>query len=149
MVAKPTNWSLSREPWQALRAMTLDEPLTWSSVPFQRTTARAVPDKPGVYLVCARPIALPSASTPSLLNLLYVGQASASIRDRFNYHLSPQAKPKMKKVREVFVGHLIFCWAETIRFMEIEPLIYDAFGPPVNDTSPPRVTGFLGKPRPV
>lgn len=149
MVATPTNWSLSDEPWQVLRDLLKFEPLSWSYAPFHQGAANAVPEAPGIYLVCARPVASLSTSTPHLLNVLYVGQASSSIRERFNYHLSANAKTKMKKARKVFSGNLSFYWTETSRFREIEMLIYDAFGPPINDTSPPRITGFLGEARPV
>ncbi len=66
------NWSLSHEPWRALSAVLKEKPLSWSTIPFDANLANNVPHKPGIYLVCARPVAPLSASTPDLLNILAI-----------------------------------------------------------------------------
>lgn len=149
MAATPKNWSLCDEPWQALRELLVTEELTWSKAPFHKAAVNSVPQAPGAYLVCAAALAPFNSLTPQPTNIIYVGQASTSIRERFNYHLSSSAKTKMKKARSVFGNNLVFCWTQSDRFKEIELLIYDAFGPPVNDTSPPKITAILGTPRSI
>jgi len=149
VVVSPTNWSLSHEPWLALRELLLSEGLTWSKAPFQKAAVNSVPAVPGIYLVCAMSLAPFASLNPQPMNIIYVGQASNSIRERFNYHLSSNAKPKMKKARSIFGNSLVFCWTHSRKFAEIELLIYDAFGPPINDTSPPKITAVLGLPKPI
>lgn len=140
---------MSHEPWLALRDLLLSEGVTWSKAPFQKAAINSVPDAPGTYLVCAVSLAPFKSLNPAPMNIVYVGQASNSIRERFSYHLSSNAKPKMKKARSVYGNNLEFCWTQSNKFAEIELLIYDAFGPPINDTSPPKLTAVLGRPRPI
>lgn len=145
----PSNWSLVDEPWLALRELLLSEGLTWSKAPFQKAAVNSVPTVPGIYLVCAMSLVPFVSLNPQPMNIIYVGQASNSIRERFNYHLSSNAKPKMKKARSIFGNNLVFCWTQSAKFAEIELMIYEAFGPPINDTSPPKLTAVLGPPRTI
>lgn len=149
MTPPPSNWSLSQDSWLALRNLLADELLSWSRAPFQIAAAQSIPALPGIYAVCASPVVPLSPTDPLLRNLLYIGKASASIRERFVYHLGDKASPRMKAARSLFGPRLEFHWAATSRWPELEPLIYDAFGPPLNEISPPRITGRLGRPRPL
>lgn len=149
MPGKKTNWSLEAEVWLELGEKLSDISLSWSSVMFHRMAAAAVTDEPGIYLVCAGPACeLAPSHTPPIFNILYVGKADHSIRDRFKYHLGAGAKAPMRAARKVFGERLAFYFAATDEPVEVEKLIYDAFGPVVNSVSPPRgLTGHLGPTR--
>src|SRR4051812_44804269 len=96
---RPVNWALENGPWDALRQFLKTEQLSWSEVPFQLLSEPVVPASPGIYLVCARPLVSLDDRALPLVNILYVGKADTSVRARFRYHLSSQAKAPMKAAR--------------------------------------------------
>jgi hypothetical protein len=146
------NWALKSEPWTVLSSLLADPSLSWSHAPFTAGVAAGIPERPGIYALCARPVATLGEGAPQLRTLLYVGKAERSIRSRFLYHLSHSAKPKVKAARQVYGSALEFHWTVVgpERCLELEPCFYDAFGPPCNEISPPRpFRGTLGEPRRV
>ena len=130
-------WSLDVAPWQNLRKFTSDKDLKWKSTPFDKFYKDRMPTSSGVYIICVRPpsdIPVPQ----KFFSPIYVGKASESIRDRFMYHLSPQAMPKVKKARQVYKlwdNEPMFQFVEVNKkyVAELESILIDCFGPTSND----------------
>lgn len=129
-------WSLDKTDWDTL--IQLADGLNWYSCEFTRTQDIRVPERPGVYLVCAPPVI---KITKLGFNVLYSGSSKTSIRTRFKRHLNSPT-PTMQKAMECF-GHnqfrIHFLYAETTaeKAMSIEAKLIDCFGGRVN-----KIKGF-------
>ena len=146
------NWSLERETWAALRSYCENNELSWSTVQFQRAMSASIPERPGMYLICAKPPVNFALTNPPLNTIIYVGKADTSIRKRFEHHLSQHAADRVKSARYTFVNNLSFKWTVINNPVELERLVYDSFRPPANSISPPtpRLVGVVSSnPRPI
>ncbi len=127
-------WRLSRGYWQEL-----DEHirgLTWFFLPFDNVHVRSVPEKPGVYLICARPPIIAHDPHKRFFNVLYAGRSESSLRDRFKKHCENPDKGIAKVIacygfhRDEL--HYYYATAKREDVVAIEDSLIDCYGPSAN-----------------
>lgn len=121
----------------------------WKRVRFSPTYRESVPEIPGVYAVCSEGIGQGHKLMRRLYNVLYVGRATASLRQRFLQHCKSPG-PEIKRVKLCF-GSTVDFW-----FTEVEPekiplaesRLIICLGPSANKISG-AIEAKLGAPRPA
>jgi len=127
-------WTLDRVAWKRLSGLVSE--LQWRNVPFERLHATAIPETPGVYLVCARTPIVASSPFADFFNVFYAGVSTTSIRTRFIYHCDTP-DDGIRNVKECFgfnSAHLTYYFAKADASLvhDIEERLIDCYGPPCN-----------------
>ena len=135
------SFTLSPELW---RGLALTQPLLWTRVKFERTSAPRVPNnRIGVYSFVLEP----GLAGLDLRYLLYVGMTREHFRARFRKYLRhqteyPTNRPRVQLMLRTWPEHLYFYYApladrDIVKSVEDELII--AFKPPVPREYPARI----------
>ena len=139
MRGQQKGWSIELTPWKALKEV-MESSSSWRCRYGLSSDHRdSVPEKPGVYVICAQPPIIPSVRGkddffPKLVTPLYVGLSKPSIRDRFSQHVKSK-DPDMRKAKKCDSPARLQFWFTELPCDTVdaaEEAIYDCFGPPVN-----------------
>ena len=140
-------WSLEIGDWQALRNAI--QHLEWRRAYLEHDYAARVPQRSGVYMICASTKNLPDGHKimERFYTAIYVGQ-TINLRQRFNQHI-PGAK-KVVSARRVF-RRLDFWFSnlEVSRLTDVEQLLISTFGPPANEINAKAIPARVGGPLPA
>ncbi len=125
-------WSINLERWRAFGALAKDLPAEWRRVKLRPLDRDSVPQKSGIYVVCAKAAVSHLGHFDSLYNALYVGQAT-SLRQRFMGHCQAPSE-RMKRAMLCFSAGLDFWFieAEAQLLNDLERTLIACLGPPVN-----------------
>ena len=144
-------WPLDRSDWDILPRDLLFSK-DWKSVIIGHHEAKLVPDRPGIYMLCASPPGMnPQGGPFSLLyETIYVGE-SDNLQRRLRQHLNTPS-PKVRAARMCYALSLRFWYhlVEMDRIKLVESLLIQCLGPPANDK--PGVgawSAITGEPRPA
>ena len=129
-------WCIDREVWRRRRA-TLSVEVQWKTVLFARHHAHQVPTRPGVYVIAAPPPCVDGKPHASYTTPMYVGQASNSLRERFQSHTGPNCQPSVQDLHELYAGDRVTLYFQyAVLAPELVPtaesLLIDCYGPPAN-----------------
>ena len=121
----------------------------WISVPFSKTSAKAIPNKEhGLYsfILCPNVAAHPRNHV-----VLYVGKAEkTTLRKRFQHYLQEMKKVKRSHIcyaLNKYESYLEFCYTVVANQNDIEPgedALLVALMPPFNDEFPASVAQIIG-----
>jgi len=131
MVAK--NWSFNPGDWNNLEAIICDKNVRMTGL--KRMNSVQVPQSPGVYLICLKPLPNGTGFASKLFNVVYVGQAS-NLQSRFIDHV--EGRTNVKEVVKNF--RISEFWYFELAMDEldfVEKSIYDVLAPAKNQISPP------------
>ncbi len=142
-------WSLDPTDWDHFRAEV--GTLEWHRIAFDSVFRDSVADLPGVYAICAQSSpARTDGIASAFYNALYVGQTRqrGGLRQRFLQHLVSQNQ-QLQLAKSCF-PKTEFWWAHASpdRLNQLEAVLMNALGPPVNKFRAPLV-GVLQPPRPA
>lgn len=101
----------------------------------------SLPERAGVYAICAPPPSPESNLPLGLMNVLYVGE-SENLRRRFVEH-SKTSDGRLAAAKRCYADSLQFWWSEIVghpeqelsdkeRIVQVEAALLRAFGPPIN-----------------
>lgn len=130
-------WSINREDWEALEQALLRRE-TWSSVLLTQNDESLVPERPGVYAICARPPNAIGQNRKTLFHCLatplYIGRSESSIKSRFLDHCKT-SNPQLRRARRCYRRVQLSFWfielpVSTVK--DTEARLIKCFGPPVN-----------------
>src|SRR5215204_5800314 len=86
-------WSLDKEQWQTLiRSAAV---MTWKRARLRELDRDSIPNRPGVYVICAKVKGFSQGVFSELYNVIYAGQDGVSLRRRFLEHCR---EPKIELV---------------------------------------------------
>ena len=130
-------WSIDRVDWEALEQV-LPQSGNWNSVLLTKNDQSAVPERPGVYAICAKP---PNATGNdhrtvfhSLASPLYIGKSKSNINSRFLKHCRPN-NPELLRAKACFHRVKLRFWFIILPVSAVESAeaqLIECFGPPVN-----------------
>jgi hypothetical protein len=116
--------------------------LSWSVFPFADSSSPHIPDLQGVYAF----LIVPGVADLSVSYLMYVGETTRTLRQRFAEYLveaaSDRIRPKLIRVLAQYPDHLLFACAALpagVVPKDIEDRLIEAFLPPCNDQVPASV----------
>jgi len=138
------SWSHDQADWRHFAHLTRGK--TWDRVPFAASFARAIPEKPGVYIICGWTPLNRRDSDAGFRVPLYVGQ-TGSLCKRFSQHLK---NPPALVARYQSAGHpdLRFWFlnvGEPWDRSELELAVWKTFACPANKCRP-AIPARLGSP---
>lgn len=151
-------WSLNTQDWQTLEALFQEhnEWIPWRNVTLNPNHQFLVPNKPGVYGICATPpLAVGSHESKGTVQTmfqelavpLYVGMSESNLQRRFSDHCQ-RPSDSLKKAKHCYSQvKLTFWFAELDRahIRLAEGLLIKCFGPPVNQVQG-TIKGSIGIP---
>lgn len=141
-------WSINHKDWEALQ-QALYRGNSWNSVLLTPNDQSVVPEKPGVYAICAQPPDIPESDQRSMLQSLasplYIGRSESSIRSRFLAHCK-STDPKLRMAKRCY-EKLQFWFIEISAnaVKDAEAWLIKCFGPPANKVSG-TITGTIKPP---
>jgi hypothetical protein len=141
-------WSLDREHWQIL--ITNAGAITWNRVHLRDLDRDSIPDRPGIYLICAKVKGLTQGVFNELYNVIYAGQEGVSLRRRFLEHCRIP-KLELRNAQQCYVYPFDYWYSvvEVEHLDKIEGSLIDCLGPPANLVRKVTIKAHLGKPRPA
>ena len=113
--------------------------LKWVRKPFDESFAYQVPQKAGVYIICAPPPLLRGRPHKELQTVIYAGRSQGDLRERFVKHLrNPDAR--LRSAIECLQStntsiHYYYAEASPEQVVEIEATLINCYGPPGNSQS--------------
>lgn len=154
-------WTIDKLRWTALKN-TMGDKSRWKISRLRDTGSAAIPEKPGVYMLCVRPLLceetfvvdVNSRHAKGLYNALYIGE-SDNLRRRYRNHARMRGSRDRKRVDEFFdrfAGKIDFCYwvidkADKFRLREVQNLLIACFGPSANTQGGGDVIIGIGLPR--
>ena len=137
-------WTIEKPYWTALKN-TLGDKSQWKISRLRETGVSSIPAKPGVYMLCARPLLCEetfvvnpeSPRTKGLYNALYIGE-STNLSARYRkYATMRDDRKRVGKFLKIFSGKIDFCYwviekADKAHLREVQNLLILCFGPSVN-----------------
>ena len=142
-------WSIRYEDWESL-AQAMQTANFWKSALLTPNDQLLIPEKPGVYAICARPPMAGSRDQSTMFHRLaspiYIGRSESSIRSRFLDHCKA-GNPPLRKAKHCYGGQLRFWFIEMPigSVKNAEAWLIKCFGPPVNRVAG-TITGTLKPP---
>ena len=142
-------WSIRYEDWESLD-QAMQTATLWKSALLTSNDQSLIPERPGVYAICARPPNVvgpgPITMFHSLASPLYVGRSESSIRSRFLDHCK-SANTQLRKAKHCYGGQLRFWFIEmpSSSVKNAEAWLIKCFGPPVNKVAG-TITGTIRPP---
>lgn len=131
------------ERWQAF-AVTCPE---WTVFKYDVGIIETIPDEQGVYAFLVQPQV---ASNLNVSYLMYIGQTSRTLRQRFREYLleanRPKGRPLLQLLLNLYKDHLYFACAivsPPSSPADLEEHLIKAFIPPMNDKLPVEVRGIV------
>lgn len=141
-------WSLDPTPWRQYMTLASECGLRWRRTWLDQFYRDAVPERPGVYAMCARPSTDSQPLLPTgVVNIVYIGKAD-NLRTRFLQH-TKTSQPEIVKAKHLFASPLEFAWSAVplANLFKIESLLIACFGPSANRQSGRQITAKIGEPR--
>ena len=89
-------WSIEEDDWKML--VQVIDLVHWKSVSLRDLDQESVPSKPGVYAISANLLGINKGNLKEIRNIIYVGKATVSLRQRFLQHCS---KPKKELAKAI------------------------------------------------
>lgn len=143
-------WSIDPDDWRSL-AQALEPASTWSVVMLTPNEREMVPERPGVYAICAPPpIDRPTTSRTmfsSLASPIYVGRSKSNIRSRFLAHCRSE-DPDLRTAKRCYNSAYLRFWFTELLPSSVEGTegwLIRCFGPPVNKQDG-TIPGIIGSP---
>lgn len=143
-------WSIKRVDWDGL-VQTLRGTESWRSVLLTPIDQLMVPNRPGVYAICAPP---PIAVGPdrgaifhSLASPLYIGRSESSMQSRFVAHCRAD-DPDLRRAKRSYSRVQLRFWFIELPICKVrnaEAWMIRCFGPPVNKRAG-SITGTIRPP---
>ena len=123
-------WSLDKEQWQTL--INIVSGIEWCHVNLQSSYREEIPERPGVYAICAK-VTLRNGVFGKLYNVLYTGQEGVSLRRRFLEHCQ-RPKSELRMAQECYIMPFEYWYSvvDPSKLDETEGALIDCFGPPAN-----------------
>lgn len=125
-------WTLEKQQWDHL--LSAFSGLSWSKTKLTPLFRDDVPERQGVYVICAKIPAFDQSLSQVLYNIIYVGKADrGTLRTRFLRHCR-KPKREIELARQCF-GDSLEYWFASVRvnqIAELEARLIDCFGPPAN-----------------
>ena len=143
-------WSIDPADWNGLDEA-LQETTPWRFVLLTPNDRHMVPNRPGVYAICARPPTVPRSTHrtmfDSLASPIYVGRSEYSIQTRFLRHCSSKDEDLLRAKRCYNSVQLKFWFIElpSVSVRDAEGWLIDCFGPPANRQRG-TISGTIGTP---
>jgi hypothetical protein len=133
MIMLPRLWS----------SLSLQQTLSWSTFQFNDSSRSLIPDQQGVYAFLILP---KIGGDLNVSYLMYIGETSRTLRERFGEYLlearSDKIRPKLLRILPLYPDHLAFACAPLptdIVPKDVESALISAFLPPGNDDVPATV----------
>jgi hypothetical protein len=141
-------WSLDKEQWQTLIRTTAT--ITWSRVHLRDLDRDSIPERPGVYVICAKVKGFGQGVFSELYNVIYAGQDGVSLRRRFLEHCG-KPKVELRSAQNCYIYPLEYWYSvvEVEQLDEIEGALIDCLGPPANLVRKLTIKARLGRPQPA
>lgn len=137
-------WTIEKVNWQLMKN-TIREDSPWRISGLRPGGAAGIPSKPGIYMLCVRPLMCEDAfvmdsdskDAKGLYSPLYIGE-SENLKERYkNYANLKDRRRRVKKFLTTFRGKIDFCYwileGATKAYLEdVQNLLILCFGPSVN-----------------
>ena len=139
-------WTLEKQEWDHLRKIV--SATRWSKTHLDQLSRDSVPEKSGVYAICAKLTDFDQSLFKALYEIVYVGK-SRSLRRRFLEHCRSPRRG-IKEVTQCFGDNLEYWYTEVNpdRIDELEARLIECFGPPANRISG-TIPAKIGTPQPA
>ena len=130
-------WSIDSSDWESVTQV-LPQSKTWNSVLLTSSEQSTVPDRSGVYAICAPPPNVFSlqghAIFQTLATPIYIGRSESNIRSRFLNHCD-HPSPQLQKAKQCYRKVQLTFWfieLPTNEVKDAEAWMIKCFGPPAN-----------------
>ena len=143
-------WSIDPAHWSGL-SHALQESSLWRSVLLTPNDRHMVPDRPGIYAICARPPIFLRTTYRTLFDSLaspiYIGRSESSILTRFLRHCNTKDHSLLRAKQCYDSAQLRFWFVEipSASVRDAEGWLIDCFGPPANQRRG-NIVGTIGTP---
>lgn len=143
-------WSINPKAWDALEQALLKWK-AWNSVLLTKNDQSLVPERPGVYAICAQPPYATGKNRKTLFHSLatplYIGRSESSIRSRFRVHCQTPTQ-QLRRAKQCYDRVNLSFWfielpVSTVK--DTEARLIKCFGPPVNNRDG-TITGTIKPP---
>lgn len=149
-------WSLDLVIWKDLAEV--EKNLIWTRKAFHESRQQEIPEKSGVYLICAHPPNVQLGDGPRRAladirpySILYAGRTT-NLHRRFREHLGETKSNEALRKCIIHYNKMDFWYAEAQNLDRLEPLLLYAFNPPCNTQPAPGTKALrarLGIKRPI
>lgn len=146
-------WSIDPGEWRELAEIIGDQ-TRWKSVTLTTNDKHMVPERPGVYAICARPPVRVSTNDKNSFSEfacpVYFGRSETDIRSRFVAHCRSR-DPDMYEAKRCFSRQRLRFWYVELpkdEVFDVEAALIKCFGPVTNKRDE-SIKGKLGPPVPA